>query len=220
MRESDFYILKAASASKETGNVFPQIKSMTKDYNFTATNSIRRLKLKQFPDFTPNLDSFYLDPKAKQSNTLSNAVLNFGFVVDNQIYNIVSKFNLPDNRFFKASIFFKNEIKSNYFLFHYLCDLSENINYSQTEFFVWDSFEITDRFKVENRDQLSNKREQLPMLKSIRTHKYYFNPSFQIPYDIFHISFIDPRTYISHRLKTALEEAHITGIEIVPTDVI
>ena len=219
--ENNYYILSNSINKKMIGNSFPQIQQMYNGYSYTKENSVHNLKCYSFPVTPPNLHSFELHKMAKLTDVLSAAVINFGFIISDKAKNVIETFSLPSqSAFYRSSIYVKNEITHNYNFFYFIEDLSEYIDYDRTEFYLTDLDEKFDFFKVKSASELKTRRNQISTIKKIRTDKYFIKPSFTIPYDIFYISYADTRTYISHRLKTALEEANITGIEIVPTDII
>jgi hypothetical protein len=50
----NYYILKPAVDTPETGNAYPAVESYD-DYDFNATNSVYKLESDKFPDFTPDI---------------------------------------------------------------------------------------------------------------------------------------------------------------------
>jgi len=221
MSASNYYILNESIDSKVIGKTFPQVQTMYNGYNYKAPNSIWNLKYNQLPDFEPNCDSFLLHNSAKLTDILSVAVINFGILMNQKVKDILINLSLPSqNNFFPASVVKKNEKRSDYYLFYFTNNLSDIIDYSKTEFVILNSNIVETSFKVKNEEELKLKRKEISLIKQIRTKRYHFQNYTMPQFDIFQTTYTDSRTYISHRLKTALEEANITGIEIVPTDII
>ncbi len=216
----EYYSISTAAGGKDTKNIYPQSESMSEFYQYYASDSCWNIYYDRIPDFEPNLNYFKIVPKTKLTDFISAVSLSTGFLISSRSKKLFEQFLLPHHKFYHASLMYKKKLYSDYYYFHYISDLSENINYSQTEFFAANSLKIVETFKVKDSEELRQKEDLYFPKYEIRTNKYFLKSNHSIPYDIFHVSFIDTRTYISHRLKTALEEANITGIEIVPTDVI
>jgi len=208
------------TSSLATGNVYPQCPHMTNDYNHSAKNSYRKMRHDNFPDFVPNLQSYVLDEVAKLTDFLSKGHPYFGLLINDKMKNLIQDFCLPTSKFYHASIMNGKHLCHNYFLFHFISDLSDSIDYKKTLFYLWDTFEASPTICFKNKSDLQNKYKEIDSITKIRTDKFILKSQNKINFDLFHISFFDNTIYISHRLKTALEEAKVTGIEIMPTDVL
>ncbi len=217
---SQIFILSLSDGSVDTGNIFPQCQGMSEGYNYLASNSYRNLKHHTFPEFIPNLSAFQLHKKAKLTDFVSTVNPYFGFLLNERTKQLLDRFKLPPHKFYDADIQQNNKIHNAYFLFHFISDFSDKIDFNKTIFYLWDTFEESESFQVSNVDELKKKYKSVSSLVSIKSHKIVFQKRHTFDFDIFRLSFFDTSTYISQRLKTALEEANITGIEIVPTDVI
>jgi len=222
MSNDNFYIIKLMSGTKQTGNVYPQCVEMSKNYPHYAQDSYQKLVHYRLPDFEPNLKAFKLHRKAKQTDVISSTFLYFGLLVSKRAKEIFENFLLPENKFFPAWIEFKNSISNGFSFFHYVGNYSSAIDYAKTEFYVSDYFGYKERIVVNNENELDDYLEnnRIGYDKHLSTTKYIFEKNEKPTLDFFKMSYTDSNIYISHRLKTALEEANITGIEIVPTDVI
>lgn len=220
--ENEFYILDNAFDTKETGGVFPQSEGMTKNYDYTNPKNCWNLKVDSFPDFTPDLNAFRIEEDAKLTDAISINSINFGFLFNEKIKNIISKYNIPENRFFTSYISYKNSIRNSYYFFYFIHNYAQFLDYKKTNFYLADSFGDIKSININDAEEYNNYYQihNLSTLYSIKTDKYIFINNHLPTYDMFKISKVDNNTYISHRLKTALEEANVTGIEIVPTDVL
>ncbi len=218
--DSCYYFLKNAVSRKEVGNAMPQCSEMISGYNYSANDSVWNISHNVFPDYMPNLNSYLLDKEAKLTDFVSKNSPYFGFLVSEKAKQVLQRFHLPIHKFYPASIIKQDKNKENYFLFHYISDFSSVIDYPKSIFSVVQVLKIKENFTVNNENELLQKIESVLPYSKVVSKKISIQQGNKINYDLFLISSNDPRTYISHRLKTALEEAHITGIEIVPTDVI
>ena len=115
-----YYALKNSTA-KEIGKEYPQTDGMGDGYSFSAVNSISNLPHLEMPDFTPNLDYFNLDKKAKLTDFISTALINAeGFIVNDRVKNVLDNFNLAPHRFYPAKLLHNNKFYTNYFWLHFL----------------------------------------------------------------------------------------------------
>jgi len=220
MKSNAYYILKYSTDNKIVGNTYPQIQQMIDGYNYSSENSLWNVEPTKIPDFTPNLNGFKLKSKAKLTDFLSVSVINYGFLISNQAKSILSNFELPiENKFYNAVVY-NGKANYGFNLFHFSCDLTKFIDFKRTEFYLENYLE---RKNIDKTIYISDFKilidKYFPEYE-IKTDKIIFENNFENKFDIFKITTLDTYPYISHRLKTALEEAHITGIEIVPTDVI
>jgi len=222
MKKQEYYILKPACGTTETGNVYPQCSQMSANYEHNAPNSYKQLVHYQLPDFEPNLKAFKLHAIAKPTDYISATFLYFGMLVSKKFRMVLEKFSLPQHDFFSASLEIKQQITNSYYFFHPVGNIANKIDFTKTQFYLWDNFELHQPIAVKDENELSKykKEHKIKSTWVLYTDKYHFTDNYITEMDLFQTTYTDPRTYISHRLKTALEEAHITGIEIVPTDVI
>jgi len=216
---SKFYYLQESIDESTIGKSFPQIQSMSPNYNYNADNSIRSLKKSKLFEGELNLNSFKLNNGVQRTDFLSNAIKNFGFLISERTKNIFCNFRLVNCKFYPANVL-NTEYSYPYFFMHIVDNLDNYIDFIKTEFFITDGVEVIEKVRFKNCTELIEERKRINPLHLIRSSKYQFISDFAIPFDIFQLASTDPRTYISHRLKTALEEANITGIEIIPTDII
>ncbi len=215
---NNFYILKYSVDNKIIGKTYPQSQSMSNDYNYAAENSCWKMAYDSFPEFEPNLNGFLLHKTAKLTDVISNASIYFGLLISNKLAELLTHFELPKYKLFKAYIIQKSE-SHNYNFFHYISDLVEYIDFEKTRFYLFNGFERTNVF-IHSKNDLLKLYNEIPTTSKLKTDKYQFIKGYKMSLDLFQISITDSRTYISHRLKTALEEAKITGIEITPVDFI
>jgi len=222
MNSTSFYILKNASGTKQTGNVYPQSVEMSANYPYKSVESCWNLTHDKFPDFVPNLNAFKLDKRAKVTDVVSVGSIYFGFLMNQKMMSVLQKYKLPQNQFYPAYLEHKQQTFNSFYFFHSVGFFDSDIDFQKTEFYVWDRFDYRMNLNVDSAESLKKfiQSDKFKHNWVLKTNKYIFIDNKVPDLDLFRISFSDPRTYISHRLKTALEEANITGIEIVPTDVI
>ena len=192
---------------------------MSDDYDKRKKNSTRFLVYNKFADFTPNLDSFLLAKRAKCTDFVSNIAVYFGFLVSEKVKTILDQYKLPDHRFYKASVIYKKKKYSNYYFLHIISDFSHFIDYSKTQFYI-ENFRIERAVSVSSRAELWHIYKTMGNLDDIVLNEYRFHRNFQIEYDMFYASFFDMKMYVSEKLKNALLQAGITGVDFFETQLI
>jgi len=219
MKTTQYYILNKAAGTNGTGKVYPQSQRMRDGYFYKSPNSCWNITWNKLPNFNPDLNYFVLEKKAKLTDVISAVSLPVGYLMNDRTKNVITQFKLPKHQFYSASVMQNSTIFDNYNLFLHVGDISENIDYQNSEFQVLQINEVIETFCVNSKVEFENKKASLSPFHKINALKIALLNEENIDTDVFLLNF-DTRTYISHRLKTALEEAHITGIEIVPTDII
>ena len=109
-----------------------------------------------------------------------------------------------------------------YFLFHIVSDYSDFVNYERTSFQEYDitSGYKSDSFFIHSKTEFWEKREKIETEKGISWgiwgDRIVMNKDFDHELDFFVISILDANTYVSERLKNAIETAGLTGWEFTP----
>ncbi len=100
---SEYYILKPAVDTPETGNAYPAVESYD-DYDFNAPDSVHKLNFREFPDFEPNV-RFKLAKGAKLTDMLSQAAISaHGFLINEKLKNAFMQFNIVPHKYCPATI--------------------------------------------------------------------------------------------------------------------
>ena len=124
------YYSVSNSTGKETGRSYPQMHCLTQPY-------AHLMSAWEFPDFNPKL-IFELEKGAKLTDVLSQASISAkGFLVNDKVKEVLSKFKLMTHRYYDASIYLpKSGETLNYYWLH-LCqpELSHQLDYTKSVFY-------------------------------------------------------------------------------------
>jgi hypothetical protein len=220
-----YYIFKPATNTTETGFVFPQVSKMRPGYNYGTPNSVHALSraVEHLPDYEPDLDCFVVDRKAKLTDLLSVSVTYGGFLISPKLKGIFEQFNLPLHKFFPAKVSYKKEL-FDYFWFHIVCNLTDQVDYSSSKFFTYYNYAHNLGYvDIRSKEDLTKHRENIKKDNPGKTitiwaEKIKMNEQFDKTLDLFEIGMFDANFYISKRLKDMIMELGVTGLSISPAD--
>ena len=221
-----YYILGYASGTKETGPQYPQVQSMSKGYNYNSPDSIYQLTI-DVPKFFPNLDHFILHKKARPTDLISNGLTSFGFIVSSRFMKILSSFNLLDHKFFQAKVLHDKAWLNDYYWLQIASDLTDFVDYQKSEFYIKNIAKVFSKdlgsIEVLSKEDYDSKRKDLKEKDSnltISAKRIIMNSNFDKTLDMFSLPRFNSETFISERLKHALEEAKLTGLGVEETELI
>jgi len=218
MRNS-YNILDFDCNSKETGPIYPQVQKMSSGYDNKADNSIKKLfrHWKSFPDFKPNLDSFVLEPKSKQTDILSNALSSRGIILNSKAKAIFESVKTCPIQFYEASVIHHRQLLDDYFWMHIVSDYTDFVDYTNSTFFIYQNFmKNIGYIEVLSKEDLIEKEEKLKRdnpntTLAIWSEKIKMLSSFDMELQLFTIGKFDANLYIDQSLKNILIENKITG---------
>lgn len=218
MRNS-YNILDFDCNSKETGPIYPQVQKMSSGYDNKADNSIKKLfrHWKSFPDFKPNLDSFVLEPKSKQTDILSNALSSRGIILNSKAKAIFESVKTCPIQFYEASVIHHRQLLDDYFWMHIVSDYTDFVDYTNSTFFIYQNFmKNIGYIEVLSKEDLIEKEEKLKRdnpntTLAIWSEKIKMLSSFDMELQLFTICKFDANLYIDQSLKNILIENKITG---------
>jgi hypothetical protein len=198
-----------SSTGKDVGNVFPQI-------GFINQQDAFKLEFDEFISI-PTLIA-RLERKAKITDVLSEvSIFGRGILVNEKVKSIIDNFDIGIHKYYDVILNTKKENISYYWLHLMSTDTSKMINYKKSVFY-WgnplrkgilnlDSYEDYLNKEEENKDNVSwmVSIDEIVLLKECNVNLDLF--CFR--------EFVTPKElFISERLKNALIENKITGIEI------
>jgi hypothetical protein len=216
-----YYIFKPAIDTPETGSVFPQVQKMRPGYNYQATNSVHALsrEVEHLPEYSPDLDYFVVNSKAKLTDLLSVAVAYGGFLISPKLKELLEKFNLPAHKFFPAKVSYKTRMYDYYWV-HVICDLTNDVDYMHSTFFIYHNYSQNLGFiTVSSKEDLLRKKEKLKKDNPDKTvtiwaEKIFFQPTVINDLDLFQIGLFNSDYYISQKLKEEIINSKILGVSI------
>lgn len=217
-----YFIMEESLNEKIIGSDFPQVYKFIKGYDEDAPDALFSLyKYKDtFPDYIPNLDGVMLAGYAKLTDFVSNGFSPFLLIMNEKAKDILGQFHLCPHKFYSLGLY-RRKIKNDYFLFHYHSNYSDFVDYQKTSFREHHSFRFqSDPFFVSSKEEFWEKRKAIKTEKGIscgiRGDRIVMNKDFDHELDFFVISILDANTYVSERLKNAIETAGLTGWEFTP----
>lgn len=213
-----YYIFKPAVDTPETGPVFPQVQKMRPGYNYQAANSVHALsrEVEHLPEYSPDLDYFVVNGKAKLTDLLSVSVVYGGFLITPRLKELLEQFNLPIHKFYPAKVSYKKDY-FDYFWFHIISDFSDKVDYPSSKFFVYYNYSTNlGNVEVRSKKDLIEKREKIKKDNPEKTITIWaehikMNEQFISKLDLFEVGTFDANCYISEELKNAIVTQKITG---------
>ncbi|WP_139260887.1 imm11 family protein [Bacteroides congonensis] len=218
-----YFIMEESLNEKIIGSDFPQVYKFIKGYDEDAPNALFSLyKYRNaFPDYVPNLDGVMLAGYAKLTDFISNGFSNRLRIISPRAKAILEQYNLCPHQFYPLGLY-KRKIKHDYFLFKFVSDYSDFVDYEKTSFQEYDiiSNYKSDSFFVHSKKDFWEKRNAIEVEKGVSWgiwgNNIVMNKAFDHKLDFFVISILDANTYVSERLKNAIETAGLTGWEFTP----
>ena len=223
---NQFNILDFACGTQDTGPLFPQIQEMSKGYDYDAENSVDELAkfYDTLPSFEPNLDAFILHKQAKPTDFLSNSLTSVGYLVSEKAKTLLSQFNLPEHKFYPASVLHKNEPLKGYYWLQIINDFRKFVDYGKSHFFIYQNFsKNAGSIKIQSEQDYLEKNSSIrindPTL-CIWANKISFTDKFPSHLDFFALSKFNSNTFVSKKLSQSLMDHIITGLVIKSTNII
>ncbi|MDR1545038.1 MAG: hypothetical protein LBS50_11685, partial [Prevotellaceae bacterium] len=210
------------------GHYYPQV-SYGKEYNPDSGIGLFRLCedfgnfATKFPDFTPDLSGFKLVRGAKLTDFLSGGQISNSLTISPKVKFVFEQFNLCPHRFYNMTILYKKE-PQNYFMFHYLSNFSDFVDYKKSTFV--EDFLLNgtgENVEVNSKEELFIRKEEVKqkygkIIYSVTGKSIVMNKEFSnMQLDFFEILIADNNgAYVSERLKNAIEGNGLTGVEFTP----
>lgn len=132
---TEYYILKPAVDTPETGNAYPAADSYD-DYDFNASNSVHKLNFQELPNFEPDI-RFKLAKGAKLTDMLSQAAISVhGFLINEKLKEAFEQFNIVPHKYFPATIEDHQGNFHQYFWLHLVWEEGKKlVDYNNSVFF-------------------------------------------------------------------------------------
>ena len=157
---NQYYILKPAVGTKETGMEYPAVESF-EDYDFNAPNSVHKIKFNEFPDFTPDL-RFKLAKGAKMCDMMGQATINAnGFLISEKIKVVLQNANTVPCKFYPATIEDKGIIYHYYWVQFIWEEGKQLIDFSNSIFFKQKFSDNLGYFNITNHEEYTNTKKEI-----------------------------------------------------------
>ncbi|SHI02922.1 hypothetical protein SAMN04488109_6841 [Chryseolinea serpens] len=205
----NYYIIKPAVDTKETGSAYPAVESYD-GYDFNASNSVHKLRSREFPDFKPDL-RFKLAKDAKLCDLMGQATINaHGFLISERLKGVFEKANIVPHTFYHATIEVKG-VLHNYYWMHLAVSKEFNfMNYKESDFYIKRFSKNLGKIEIESEDVFLDKRNEIGVTNTIGFNSIHINHT---TVDLFAFPFFT-EIYISEKLKSEIEKNTLTGIHI------
>ncbi len=196
------------STGKETGRDFPQLHCLTQ---FHA----HQLNAWEFPSFTPKLE-FELNKTAKLTDVLSNAAIStYGFILNDKVKDILTRFNLIRHKFYDAKIFLQKTGEVFSYNYFHPCDpdLSRLLDYDKSVFYETEWTFRENIIKINSFDHYKELKSKDKDAKfGVDLDQIYVNEKYDKHLDLFCFLPFANSTYVTKRLKDELEKSNLKGL--------
>jgi hypothetical protein len=208
---SEFYIIKPAVNTKETGSAYPQV-GLSLNYDKNNQNSIRNLKSFELPNFQPNFNYFELNTKANLTDLLSASMMQYGLMISENLKSLITEFNLQEYQTFEVPVYSTKNTHQYYWLHFGKTDVLSNINFLKSNFAIYEFGFKKDNITIESYEHYQSTLSSISSMSNIKAELISINSAPN--YDLFVIPFIDGLIYVSNNLKSAIEQSKLTGVDI------
>lgn len=212
-----YYHLKKTADTKIIGNNYPQCKGPIKGYNNEEKDSFYNFAYHKGRrvDFTPNLDGISIYKSSKLTDVIS-CPLGPGndLIISDRFYNMLKSFKKSPIQFFDCFIYHK-ESRLKYKWVHFIYDFEKSVDYKKSRFFHQDESLSNEIKKISFYNDFVDFYENKDKFGFIRAQKIKLNTG---GLDFFVIGRYNQNTYISAKLREAILNERITGIEINEVD--
>ncbi len=211
---NNYYILKPAVDTPETGNAYPAADSYD-DYDFNAPNSVHKLNFREFPDFEPDI-RFKLAKGAKLTDMLSQAAISaHGFLINEKLKTTFEQFKIVPHKYFPATIEDHQGNFHQYFWMHLVWEEAKDfIKWEESNFYKRRLSKNLGDVTIKKEEDILNEREKCDVATLIDFTTISFKNH---DFDIFLINYFT-ETYLSIKAMEALSKEKLTGIEVISAD--
>lgn len=209
MLDNQYYILKPAVGTKETGMAFPAVESFN-DYDFNGPNSVYKLDSDSFPDFTPDI-RFKLVKGAKLCDVMGQGTISVcGLLISQNTKDVFDQFNLIPHKYYSATIEFKGTAHQYYWVHFVWDDAINHFDFTKSKFSINEFGENLGDISLNSYEQLRKKQSELGFMKMIYNYK---TTMFGINFDLF-IHPFNKTIYVSEDLYQSLTHKLLTGTHL------
>jgi len=210
----EYFRLRYAVDTKETGNVYPQVvfknpKKLDPNPVLLANKAINGAYP---PENILPFDYLELNKGAKVSDLMSSHFEN-GFLFNKKVKAIFEGSHIEDFKFYDVKLFDKEKEIKDYYYFHSASNLKEFVDYSKS---VFTACRLTrpmyDLPKTNTWEELNLLAKTLENGLSVRAKIFYLKNNFPFNLDFFMLKSYNYDFFITKRFKDKLEANQITGI--------
>ena len=198
----------------------PQSEGMTDGYRYDGSDCVWYIG----DDYSiaPNLDAIQLKSRAKLTDQLSCVVINSGRakIFSLRLLRVLKKFKLPAHQIHKAKVVKLKREVVNYFLFMITENAETIIDFEKSSFIIKKT--ATPEFRnikinsFQEYETYFGRQGLLAVGEAIRSRKLFFKK--EMNYDMFRFKRLFGGYVVNEKLKMALEEKEITGVDFEKID--
>ena len=207
-----YFVVEDSAEARVVGD-YPQCHSFVKEFTKKENELFNQIyddlygKDHKIPDSSiRRLDGYKLSGRAKLTDCLSH-VKSFVPFVNEKALNVFTRFNLGEYRIIPGMVLCKKKMLEYYFIYQHTYTKGR-IVWPKCEFVYWRNKEqLTFSF------QTAQEYYDSDYYLSLSPKKIVLDKNFPKDFDMFWVSGLGFKYFVSEELKTALEADNITGIE-------
>lgn len=216
----DYYKITNSTDLREIG-ISGQVQTIVPEFSTTEQyESINKLPLKDRVDFSFVPPAFKLEAKARKTDWLNNVFVNSRMItISPNFFNLMKGFSLPNHQVFPASVFYKG-VEFNYYLVYFYPPVEEEfVDFERSDFIRAHFGFFKEKLEINSLEDYKIAKDQIQLPYGISFSKMVLKQDV-INCDIFRFALLGLGIYISENLKTAIEAAGLTGMQITPIEAI
>lgn len=214
----EYFLISNSTDKKEVGH-YIQTKGLPDGYTskwFDAPNSLTKLTNDDFPKQDPDL-IFELEPKAKLTDIVSASNISArGLLMNEKTKNIFEQFNLPEHKFYPATLIVKSN-KLQYYWLHIINNSLDDIDYQKTEFYLYSySDGKLDTIEISSTEDYNNQWMNTDGVDRIKSDNIIikYNSTLKNK-DLLLFGELHNNILISKSMASILNSSNISGVDII-----
>lgn len=135
-----------------------------------------------------------------------------GWYISDRFKNLLDKFSIASHHYYATKLLYKGE-KLDYWIFRYSVEPSKNVDFAKSIFYVKETTELVEGIPSWDEFLLIRRRYRKELSKTLVLKKGVYHAYFDFAYNI-----IEGDLLVSEKLKTAIQEAGLVGLEFKELD--
>lgn len=193
---------------------------MGRDYRWNDPDSVSAIYLNYPLEVTPNLTSFYLDPRTNLTDVISQGYISaMGLLVSKPFKSLLTQYTVQDYELHPATVVHQGQMYCYYWL-HLILEVEDRIDFGRSQFVVIRPQKRPSPIDIRDPADLRAKRIELvtSMGGELRAKSLVFQQ--KTPhFDLFCLRMTGFVFHISDRLAADLSAHELTGFKIEPIEV-
>ena len=204
-----YYILKPAVGTKETGMAYPAVESF-ENYDFNAPNSVYNLDSDCFPDFVPDI-RFKLVKGAKLCDVMGQGTISAcGLLISQNVKEVLEQFNLLPHKYFSSTIEDKGVLHQYYWVHFVWNDAINHLDFRNSRFQINEFGDNLGDIEIGTHKELLDKQTELGFMKTVYNYQTLM---FNVNFDLF-IHPLNKTIYVSEKIFSSLTHKSFKGLEL------